>query len=67
MTAMNEMNSILASAFDPYKSIFDNVLAVMSLYISTWLFSSHYDRVRLFRPHVRSEHALMVRTGDQAV
>ena len=45
MTAMNELNAILASAFDSYKSIFDNVLAVMSLYVSTWLLSSHYDRV----------------------
>lgn len=46
MTAMNQLNEILASAFDPYKSIFDNLLAVLSLYLSTWLVSSHYDRVR---------------------
>lgn len=42
---MNELNAILASAFDPYKAIFDNVVAVLSLYISTWLLSSHYDKV----------------------
>ena len=42
---MNELNSILASAFDPRKSIFDNVTAVLTLYLSTWLLSSHYDRV----------------------
>lgn len=44
---MNELNAILASAFDPYKAIFDNVVAVLSLYISTWLLSSHYDKVSL--------------------
>ena len=43
---MNELNSILASAFDPRKSILDNVTAVLTLYLSTWLLTSHYDRVR---------------------
>jgi hypothetical protein len=46
LNVMNELNALLASAFDPYKSIFDNITAVLSLYISTWLLSSHYDRVR---------------------
>ena len=45
LNVMNELNSILASAFDPRKSIFDNVTAVLTLYLSTWLLSSHYDRV----------------------
>ncbi|KAK9897427.1 hypothetical protein P389DRAFT_142731 [Cystobasidium minutum MCA 4210] len=44
LNVMNELNAILASAFDPYKAIFDNVVAVLSLYISTWLLSSHYDK-----------------------
>lgn len=41
---MNELNAILADALDPYKSIFDNVMAVLSLYLSTFLLSTHYDR-----------------------
>lgn len=44
---MNTLNAILASAFDPYKSIFDNVLAVLTLYLSTWILPSHYDRVSI--------------------
>ena len=42
---MNELNALLADALDPYKSIFDNLIAVLSLYLSTLLLSTHYDRV----------------------
>jgi len=41
---MNELNAVLASAHDPYKSIFDNTLAILTLYISTLLYKSHYER-----------------------
>ncbi|GAA97568.1 uncharacterized protein L969DRAFT_44063 [Mixia osmundae IAM 14324] len=44
LQVMNKLNARLASAYDPYKSIFDNVLAVMTLYISTILTQGHYGR-----------------------
>lgn len=42
---MNELNAVLASAHDPYKSIFDNVLAILTLYLSPMILGSHYERV----------------------
>lgn len=44
---MNDLNATLASAYDPYRSIFDNALAVATLYLSTWIYASHYEKVRL--------------------
>jgi hypothetical protein len=43
---VNELNGILASASNPYKSILDNVLAILSLYLSTFLYKSHFQKVR---------------------
>ncbi|KAK4698999.1 hypothetical protein P7C70_g7268, partial [Phenoliferia sp. Uapishka_3] len=41
---LNELNNILASAHDPYKSALDNTLAVLTLYLSPRIFGSHYQR-----------------------
>ncbi|PLW40515.1 hypothetical protein PCASD_08852 [Puccinia coronata f. sp. avenae] len=41
---LNDLNLILASAYDPYSSIFDNTLAILSLYISPWLLGTHHKR-----------------------
>ncbi|GAA5970591.1 hypothetical protein JCM11641_007362 [Rhodosporidiobolus odoratus] len=41
---LNELNTVLASAHDPYKSILDNCLAVLTLYISPYIVGSHYER-----------------------
>ncbi|KAM0746339.1 hypothetical protein T439DRAFT_294260 [Meredithblackwellia eburnea MCA 4105] len=43
-TTLNELNIVLASAHDPYKSCFDNVLAVLTLYTSPQILGSHYER-----------------------
>lgn len=43
-TTMNDLNTILASANDPYKSIFDNCLSILTLYLSPFLLGSHYER-----------------------
>lgn len=40
---------MLASAHDPTKSFIDNCLAVLTLYLSSLLVSSHYERVRASR------------------
>ncbi|MBW0493516.1 hypothetical protein O181_033231 [Austropuccinia psidii MF-1] len=46
---LNDLNAILASAYDPYSSIFDNALAILTLYLSNWLFRSHYEKkMKLF-------------------
>lgn len=42
---MNGINEILAEAFDPRKSVLDNVLAILTLYTSTFLLKSHYTKV----------------------
>ncbi|GAA6016162.1 hypothetical protein JCM10207_004467 [Rhodosporidiobolus poonsookiae] len=41
---LNELNTVLASAHDPYKSIMDNCIAVLTLYLSPYVLSSHYER-----------------------
>ncbi|TNY17857.1 Golgin subfamily A member 7/ERF4 family-domain-containing protein [Rhodotorula diobovata] len=46
---LNELNEVLASAHDPTKSFIDNCLAVLTLYLSSLLVSSHYERVRASR------------------
>ena len=46
---MNDLNKILAAANDPYRAIFDNCLAILSLYLSTFLYKSYYERVSVFR------------------
>ncbi|GAA5963877.1 hypothetical protein JCM3765_004049 [Sporobolomyces pararoseus] len=43
-TFLNDLNLILARAHDPYKSIFDNVLAVVTLWISPLVLTSHYRK-----------------------
>lgn len=43
---MNQLNAILASAYDPYRSILDNTVAIVTLYLSTLVYSSHYQKVR---------------------
>lgn len=45
---LNELNAALASANDPWKSCFDNCLAILTLYISPLILSSHYERVSFF-------------------
>ena len=46
VSVINDLNAILASAHDPYKSILDNCAAVLTLYLSTLLGQSHFERVR---------------------
>lgn len=41
---LNDLNLILASAYCPSSSIFDNTLAVLSLYTSPWLLGTHYKK-----------------------
>ncbi|KAH9818476.1 Golgin subfamily A member 7/ERF4 family-domain-containing protein [Melampsora americana] len=41
---LNDLNGILASAYDPYKSILDNTLSVLTLYLSPLFFTSHYQK-----------------------
>ncbi|ORY91578.1 Golgin subfamily A member 7/ERF4 family-domain-containing protein [Leucosporidium creatinivorum] len=41
---LNELNTVLASAHDPYKSCFDNCFAILTLYISPQILGSHYER-----------------------
>ena len=49
VSVVNDLNAILASAHDPYKSIIDNCAAVLTLYLSTLLGQSHFERVRQCR------------------
>ena len=42
---MNDLNAILASAYNPRLSIVDNTLAVLTLYLSKFIKTSHYDKV----------------------
>lgn len=49
---LNELNEVLASAHNPYKSCFDNTLAVLTLYLSPLVLGSHYERVRLPFPRL---------------
>lgn len=42
---ISEINGVLASAHDPKKSLLDNLLAVLTLYISPKVIGSHFDRV----------------------
>lgn len=44
---MNELNTVLADAHNPYKNAADNCVAVLSLYLSTFFLPSHFERVRL--------------------
>ncbi|GAA5927421.1 ERF4 family protein [Sporobolomyces koalae] len=41
---LNDLNAILVSAHDPLRSIFDNTLAVLTLWISPLVKSSHYNK-----------------------
>ncbi|CAH7684702.1 Golgin subfamily A member 7/ERF4 family-domain-containing protein, partial [Phakopsora pachyrhizi] len=41
---LNDLNSILASAYDPYKSILDNTLSILTLYLSPLIIDSHYKK-----------------------
>ncbi|KAI5480339.1 hypothetical protein MNV49_000914 [Pseudohyphozyma bogoriensis] len=41
---LNELNTVLLSAHDPYKSAFDNCFAVLTLYMSPHILGSHYER-----------------------
>ena len=45
LNVLNELNTLLASANDPYRSIFDNLLAVLTFYLSTLIYRSHFQRV----------------------
>lgn len=42
---MNDLNSILASAYDPYRSILDNTLSVLTFYILPLFLQTHYEKV----------------------
>ncbi|GAA6054143.1 hypothetical protein JCM3770_003217 [Rhodotorula araucariae] len=44
---VDEMNAILASAHDPAKSLLDNCLAILTLYLSPLVLTSHYEREML--------------------
>ncbi|SCV70742.1 BQ2448_3504 [Microbotryum intermedium] len=41
-STLNDMNAILASAHDPYRSILDNCCAILTFYLSPKLFPSHF-------------------------
>lgn len=41
---LNDLNGILASAYDPYKSILDNTLSVLTLYLSPLIITTHYKK-----------------------
>ncbi|KAG0147278.1 hypothetical protein CROQUDRAFT_722417 [Cronartium quercuum f. sp. fusiforme G11] len=46
---LNDLNSILASAYDPYRSIFDNTLSVLTFYLSPLILTTHYKKqMKLF-------------------
>ncbi|GAA5854072.1 hypothetical protein JCM9279_004372 [Rhodotorula babjevae] len=42
--ALNEINEVLASAHDSTRSLLDNCLAIVTLYLSPLVLSSHYQR-----------------------
>lgn len=54
---LNELNEVLASAHDPTKSFIDNCLAVLTLYLSSLLVSSHYER------EMRRLHSVLARAN----
>jgi len=57
---LNDFNLILASAYDPYSSILDNTLAVLSLYISPWLLGTHHKRqMSLFKDTLEQYNKLV--------
>ncbi|EGG03483.1 uncharacterized protein MELLADRAFT_72570 [Melampsora larici-populina 98AG31] len=41
---LNDLNGILASAYDPYKSILDNTFSVLSLYLLPLIITPHYKK-----------------------
>ncbi|KAM0788917.1 hypothetical protein ACM66B_002996 [Microbotryomycetes sp. NB124-2] len=41
---MSEINDVLASAHDPSKSFWDNIVAVLTLYLSPKTIGSHFER-----------------------
>lgn len=43
---MDSLNSILASAHDPYKHIGYTAMSILTLYINTLFVESHYQKVR---------------------
>lgn len=42
---LNELNDVLASAYNARINAWYNLLAVLTLYVSTFVISSHYERV----------------------
>lgn len=62
---INDLNALLATANDPYKNMLDNTLAILSLYVSTFVYSSHYQRVSFLIPtyaekaHAETDHAFL--------
>jgi Golgin subfamily A member 7/ERF4 family len=47
LSTMNTLNALLASAHHPYKSIFDNCLSILTIYLSDLAgYRGHYLRVR---------------------
>ncbi|BGP47245.1 hypothetical protein JCM10450v2_003097 [Rhodotorula kratochvilovae] len=56
---LNEVNVVLASAHNPAKSFFDNCLAILTLYISPLLLTSHYER------EMRQLHDLLARANRE--
>ncbi|GAA5923648.1 hypothetical protein JCM3775_000460 [Rhodotorula graminis] len=53
--ALNEVNEVLASAHDPTRSVLDNCLAIVTLYLSPLVLSSHYER------EIRRLHSVLER------
>ncbi|GAA5855321.1 hypothetical protein JCM5353_007411, partial [Sporobolomyces roseus] len=43
-TILNDLNTILAEAHDPFKSVVDNTMAVLTLWLSPYLKKSHYEK-----------------------
>ncbi|GAA5823469.1 hypothetical protein JCM11251_000643 [Rhodosporidiobolus azoricus] len=56
---LNELNTVLASAHDPYRSCFDNCLSVLTLYLSPLLLTSHYER------EIRHFHRILERANRE--
>ncbi|GAA5897112.1 hypothetical protein JCM6882_001795 [Rhodosporidiobolus microsporus] len=56
---LNELNTVLASAHDPYKSCFDNCVSVLTLYLSPLVLTSHYER------EMRKFHRILERANRE--
>lgn len=57
---------MLANAHNPYKSLLDNTLAILTLYLSPYVLGSHYERVSPARrsPHWCGANPLVVTTQE---